>query len=92
MNQKTINNFARMLRTTAQESVAASSPAEVVELTLTSTNPIQWQKGVRLPLPEGVVIVPKGMGFDPDDVGRIFLFLKAQKGSRFFFLCERGDQ
>lgn len=89
INPKTVTSFANVLRQTASEGVDASSPAEIVPLTLISLDPMKWRKGVELPLPRSCVILPRGLGFDTQDLNKTFLFIQARRGKRFFFLCER---
>lgn len=91
-NIDSVSRFAALLRETANEGVVASSPPELVSLSLASVSPMSWQNGVELPIPASCVILPKGLGFDTQDVGKTFLFLQMRKdkiGKQYYFLCER---
>lgn len=93
LDQNNISRFAGLLRLAADEGVAASSPPEVVSLSLMSVNPDRWQNGVELPIPANCLIFPKGLGFDSQDVGKTFLFLQLRKGKngkQYVFWGEKG--
>lgn len=93
INPNNINRLATLLRETTDEGITASSPAEIVPLSLISVNPDKWQKGVELPIPAQCLIFPKGLGFDAQDVGKTFLFVQMRKdkvGKQYYFWGERG--
>lgn len=92
IDPNSITRFAKLLSYAADEGVAASSPPEVVSLSLMGVNPEQWQNGVALPIPANCLIFPRGLGFDTQDVGKTFLFLQMRKGrsgKQYFFWGER---
>lgn len=89
VNPETLTAFANVMRQFASDGVGASAPAEIVPLTLISLEPMKWRKGLELPLPRSCVVLPKGLGFDTNDLNKTFLFIQARRGKTFFFLCER---
>ena len=80
------HRLAQCLRGAAKEGVDNSKPTQTAILTLQSIHPTRFIQGTMLPIPPSFIVTPDGVGFDARDVGKQFLFLKVDKGSKYVFL------
>lgn len=84
-------SLAHSLRFAAKEGVEVSKPSQTAILTLQSIHPTKFIQGTMLPIPPSVIVTPPGVGFDARDVGKQFLFLKVDQGSKYIFLSGLGE-
>ena len=82
--------MTQCLRGATKEGVDHSKPAQMVNLTLQSCKPLKFVQGTALSIPNSFLVIPKGVGFDPVDVGKSFLFFKVNQGSKYVFISALG--
>lgn len=80
------HRLAQCLRGAAKEGVDNSKPTQTTILTLQGIHPARFIQGTMLPIPPSFIVTPSGVGFDARDLGKQFLFLKVDRGSKYVFL------
>lgn len=84
------SKFAHLMRGATQEGIDHNRLTDTVALNLVGIHPIKFKKGALLEIPNSLIVLPAGVGFDTDDINKNFLFLRTDKGNRFIFLAELG--
>ncbi|MEE0229765.1 MAG: hypothetical protein UEJ45_04630 [Peptococcaceae bacterium] len=88
--EQAATKFAQLMRGATQEGIEHNRLTDTAILTLVGIHPIKFQKGANLEIHTSLVVLPSGVGFDTDDIGKNFLFLRTDKGNKFIFLAELG--